>query len=71
MKLLILHAWADRTSCGVVEKFWANGELGLAFESHAPVFYFPTQKYFMIQLKFLDFLRPLDRFKVHIRVIIS
>ena len=35
------------------------------------LFYFPTRKYFKILLKFLDFLRSLDRFKVLIRVIIS
>ena len=34
-------------------------------------FYFSTQKYFTILFKILDFLRPLDRFKVRIWVIIS
>ena len=34
-------------------------------------FYFSTRKYFTIKFEFLDFLRPLDRFRVRIRVIIS
>ena len=55
-----------------MDKIWDYYELGHAFTSRAPtVFYFSTQNYFTISLKFLDFLRSLDRFKVLITVIIS
>ena len=48
-----------------MHKIWQYYELGYAFDSRvSTLFYFPTQKYFTILFKFLDFLRSLDRFKL-------
>ena len=44
---------------------------GPAFESSSNLFfYFPIQKYFTILFKILEFLRSLDRFTVHTRVLL-
>ena len=44
---------------------------GPAFGSSSNLFfYFPIQKYFTILFKILEFLRSLDRLKVHIRVLL-
>ena len=68
----IIRVFPHSTSRGLVDKIGDYNESGQAFDSRAPTaFYFSTWKYYTIWIKFLDFLRSLDRSKVLIGVIIS
>ena len=69
IKLLILHAFIKKLVVGLADKVlkpWCGGSC-----VRIPDQLFSTRKYFTILFKILDFLRSLDRFKVHIRAIIS